>query len=112
MGDGFGFAREVSAASGLHQAGSVTWDNAELRELVLSEAQYFQDAFSTHLVPDEYVHSAAFVAGVIPVLRQYVVFFGSVDHISCFRFGRSHNFRCAGTPNGGRFASSGSTRPL
>jgi serine/threonine protein kinase len=27
----------------------------------------------------------------------YVVFFGSVDHISCFRFGRSYNFRCAGT---------------
>ena len=29
--------------------------------------------------------------------RWCVVFFGSVDHISCFRFGRSHNFPCAGT---------------
>jgi hypothetical protein len=71
MQEGFGFDAD-SAATGLHRAGSVTWDNAELRSLVLSEAQYFQDAFSTHVVPHEHVHSVAFVAGVIPILRQYV----------------------------------------
>ena len=56
---------------GIERAVNTTWDKAELRQLVLSDTQHFQDAFSARVVPDEHVYSVGFVAGIVPILRQY-----------------------------------------
>ena len=69
------FATKQLAAGGnlegIERAINTTWDKAELRQLVLSDTQHFQDAFSARVVPEEHVYSVGFVAGIVPILRQY-----------------------------------------
>lgn len=51
---------------------SFTWDNAELRDISFSEESEFNDAFVLRQVSQEFVSDAAFVSGLIPILRAYL----------------------------------------
>lgn len=50
----------------------IEWDGAELLEVAMVKDHFFDDAFSLAMVPTDYVFFGNFIAGVIPMLRQYI----------------------------------------